>query len=138
MVNREWLLKRQTKNFLNSLIQLSSLFGLRALKEIHHRILPQGSSPVLRLPAAQSRKARAGNVPESVQKAMRPGLKTRNRLTARLSRKQELTDKCLKFYRPIERINEVSTPCVSVQVVDDVAAADDQNALIAQRCEPFC
>ena len=39
--------------------------------------------------------------------------------------------------RSVEVLGHVPAPAVRVEVVDDVAAAGDENALLAQRLEPI-
>src|SRR6266850_1544690 len=50
---------------------------------------------------------------------------------------QKFTREFLKPYGPIKRFNLMLAPGIRVQVVNDVSAADDENALIAQRFEVF-
>ena len=50
---------------------------------------------------------------------------------------QQITDARLKRNRPIVRLGSVAPPSIGMQIVDDVAAAENENALFAQGREAF-
>ena len=52
-------------------------------------------------------------------------------------RKEEATSLGLEAFCPLEGLATVPTPRVGMKVVDDVAASDDEIALVAEWCEPL-
>ncbi len=43
----------------------------------------------------------------------------------------------LESHRPIKNLNPMVTPGIGVQIVNNIAATDDQNAFLSKGREPF-
>ena len=103
------------------------------------RLYPRPESPS-RHPrrACRARRAAAGSDRASGPRASRRVPAPHNPRPSRIvSVNYTLAHPQLETLGPIERARTALAPCVCMQVVDDVAAADDEHALVAQGRKPL-